>query len=359
MMVLRVGVNAEMLFAGCWAGPYPYVQWVDRGVGVLHVFIGAREPRIHDEAQVALGLTDSSDLSAMRLDGAEISLNDLVDACSVADMFSARRKVVLVNAQALVTGDRKTLPWLMAFADSRSDAPCDLAVLAYLDLGDTRSRPRVQALSKLEKSGAQVRLVRPLTEQDAVQFVRRRADRQGVRLDNKAAERLVEIVTPEAGLLAQEVDKLVTYVGFAGTLDLAAVDAASATIGEHPRWDYINAVSGQRPSEALGVLHDMLGLRASKQMILSDIATAMRRLATTKAVQISGGTDQDVRRKTRVPTFRLKELVSQARRTSPRLLARMYGEVVRTDRSLKSTGAHEEALLEILTARLATPPTVR
>ena len=34
----------------------------------------------------------------------------------------------------------------------------------------------------------------------------------------------------------------------------------------------------------------------------------------------------------------------------------MYGEVVRTDRALKSTGSEEDALLEILTARLATRP---
>ena len=323
---------------------------------MLYVFLGAREPRIHDEARIALGLADAEDLSLTRLDGTDTSLVAVAEACGAIDMFGGRRKVLLSNAQALVASDKNVLDWLAAFAGAGSDAPCDLAVLAYLDLGDRRSRSRVQAFMKLEAVGAQVRQVRPLDERRAAQFAQRLAQRQGVRLEDAAAERLVEIVTPDAGLLAREVDKLAAYAGFSGTLGMDDVDAASATIGEHQRWDYINAVSAQQPRRALGVLHDLLGLRAPKQMILADIGTAIRRLATAKAVQDAGGDAREVARRAGVPPYRARELHAQARRTSPRLLERMYGEVVRTDRALKSTGSEEDALLEILTARLATPP---
>ncbi len=323
---------------------------------MLYVFLGAREPRIHDEARIALGLADAEDLSLTRLDGADTSLVAVAEACGAIDMFGGRRKVLLSNAQALVASNKNVLDWLAAFAGAGSDAPCDLAVLAYLDLGDRRSRSRVQAFMKLEAAGAQVRQVRPLDERRAAQFAQRLAQRQGVRLEDAAAERLVEIVTPDAGLLAREVDKLAAYAGFSGTLGMDDVDAASATIGEHQRWDYINAVSAQQPRRALGVLHDLLGLRAPRQMILADIGTAIRRLATAKAVQDAGGDAQEVARRAGVPPYRARELHAQARRTSPRLLERMYGEVVRTDRALKSTGSEEDALLEILTARLATRP---
>ena len=323
---------------------------------MLYVFLGAREPRIHDEARIALGLADAEDLSLTRLDGADTSLVAVAEACGAIDMFGGRRKVLLSNAQALVASDKKVLDWLATFAGAGSDAPCDLAVLAYLDLGDRRSRSRVQAFMKLEAVGAQVRQVRPLDERRAAQFAQRLAQRQGVRLEDAAAERLVEIVTPDAGLLAREIDKLAAYAGFSGTLGMDDVDAASATIGEHQRWDYINAVSAQQPRRALGVLHDLLGLRAPRQMILADIGTAIRRLATAKAVQDAGGDAQEVARRAGVPPYRARELHAQARRTSPRLLERMYGEVVRTDRALKSTGSEEDALLEILTARLATRP---
>jgi len=158
---------------------------------LLYVFLGAREPRIHDEARIALGLGEADDdLSLTRLDGAETSLVDMAQACGAIDMFGGRRKVLLTNAQALVASDKKVMPWLAEFAGAGSAAPCDLAALAYLDLGDRRSRSRVNAFSKLEDSGAQVRQVRPLDERRAAQFARRLAQRQGVRLDDAAAERL-------------------------------------------------------------------------------------------------------------------------------------------------------------------------
>ena len=220
---------------------------------MLYVFLGAREPRIHDEARIALGLGEADDdLSLTRLDGAETSLVDMAQACGAIDMFGGRRKVLLTNAQALVASDKKVMPWLAEFARAGSAAPCDLAALAYLDLGDRRSGSRVRAFSKLEDAGAQVRQVRPLDERRAAQFARRLAQRLGVRLDDAAAERLVEIVTPDAGLLAREVDKLAAYAGFTGTLNVDDVDAASATIGEHRRWDYINARLGAATAPGAG-----------------------------------------------------------------------------------------------------------
>ena len=226
---------------------------------MLYVFLGAREPRIHDEARIALGLADAEDLSLTRLDGADTSLVAVAEACGAIDMFGGRRKVLLSNAQALVASNKNVLDWLAAFAGAGSDAPCDLAVLAYLDLGDRRSRSRVQAFMKLEAVGAQVRQVRPLDERRAAQFAQRLAQRQGVRLEDAAAERLVEIVTPDAGLLAREVDKLAAYAGFSGTLGMDDVDGGlghdrrAPALGLHQRRLGTAAAPGaRRPPRSAG-----------------------------------------------------------------------------------------------------------
>ena len=76
---------------------------------MLYVFLGAREPRIHDEARIALGLADAEDLSLTRLDGADTSLVAVAEACGAIDMFGGRRKVLLSNAQALVASNKKGL----------------------------------------------------------------------------------------------------------------------------------------------------------------------------------------------------------------------------------------------------------
>lgn len=330
---------------------------------MLYVFVGARDQRLREAVQIALGRPQSDDMAYSNLDGAEASLDELVGACATFAMFGGRRKVFLENAQILAARNAKLFGWLAAFAGQASDsgAPdsCDLAVAAYIDLGDRRSSGRATKFQALKQAGAQVKEFRPLRGREVLRFIQQRAQTQGVRITADAAGRLAELVTADAGLLASEVDKLITYAGFSGTIDIDAVDAASAAIGEHARWDYINAVTDRRLDRALGVLHDMLALRAPHQMVLSDIATSVRRLALAKQALDEGGGLAEVVKSTGVPESRARQLLGRARQISDRLLQRMYAEVVRTDLALKSTGGDNDALLEILTARLAARPVPR
>lgn len=327
---------------------------------MLYVFVGARDQRLREAVQSALGHPRLDDIAYTSLDGAEASLDKLSEACATLPMFGERRRVFLENAQILGGRNPRLFDWLAAFARQASDAKgpgsCDLAVAAFIDLADRRTRGRAAKFRELKRVGAQLEEFRPLGGRDALRFVQQRAQAQGVRITADAAGRLAELVTADAGLLASEVDKLIAYVGFSGTIDIDAVDAASATIGEHARWDYINAVTDRQLDRALGVLHDMLALRVPHQMILSDIATSVRRLALARQVLSDSGGVPAVARATGLPEFRARQLAGWARRVSDRLVQRMYAEVVRTDLALKSTGGDDDALLEILTARLAARP---
>ena len=327
---------------------------------MLYVFVGSRDQRLREAVLVALGHPAGDELGYTHLDGKQASVDDLAAACGTLSMFGDRRKVFFENAQ-LHTGRRaKLTEWLRAFArDPALLAACDLAVAVYLDLGDRRARDRARAFVGLEKVGAQVREFRPLTVADAIRFIQHRARDQGVAITADAAARLAEMVTTDAGILASEVDKLAAYIGFSGTVDLDAVDAASATIGEHARWDYIDAVRDRRLDRALRVLHDMLDLKAPHPLILSSITTSLREMVNAKRELAGGGDAGSLARSTGLPPRVVQQRVRQAAQVSDRLLTRLYAEVARTDLALKSTGGDPDALLEILTARVAARPVRR
>jgi DNA polymerase-3 subunit delta len=327
---------------------------------VLFVFLGGRDPRLRNAVDAVLGHPEPDDLAYTHLDGARTGPDELNAACGAVSMFGERRKIFLDGASPSGPQARKLIQWLAAFGDAQKNDPgtdtCDLAVAVYLDLGDRRTSARVKAFSALTGHGGRVQQFGPLRDAEAARFVRSEARRAGVNIVEEAADRLVELMTSDAGLLSSEVEKLAAYVGFRGEISMRDVNAACATIGEHARWDYVNALADRRGAEALAVLHDMLALRTPHEMILADITRSLRQLAAARQAVAEGGTYQQIARAAGAPPSRGRYLAQQAQRISDRLIARMYAEVVRTDAALKSTGGDKDALLEILTARLATRP---
>ena len=327
---------------------------------MLFIFLGSRDPRLRNAVEAVLGHPAPDDLAYTHLDGARVGPDELNAACGAVSMFGDRRRVFLDGAPPSGPLARRLIKWLAAFGDAQAKNTntdtCDLAVSVYLDLGDRRTAPRVKAFNGLTQHGARVQQFGPLHDAEAVRFVRSLARREGVGMSEDAAARLVELITADAGLLTSEVEKLATYVGFNGEITERDVNAACATIGEHARWDYVNALTDRRGAAALSVLHDMLALRTPHEMILADITRSLRQLAAARQVVVEGGGYQQVARAAGAPPGRGRFLAQQARRMPDRLIARMYAEVVRTDAALKSTGGDKDALLEILTARLATRP---
>ena len=328
---------------------------------MLYVFIGIRDQRLREAVDVVLGQRGSDDIGYTRLDGSETSLAALQEACASRSLFGGTHRVFLDNAQVLAGRQSRLLGWLSSFgSEPRScsgEDQCHLAIAAYIDLSDRRQRDRARRFTALRDKGAHVKEFRPFTPTDARKFISERARERGIRITPDASDRLIELVTSDAGLLASEVDKLSAYLGFEGTIDIAAVNAASAAIGERARWDYINAVTSHRVDTALAVLHDMLEMNTSHQFVLSDIVGSLRRLAQAKHALAAGGNTASVAKATGLPVFRAQSVARQAKAVSDRLLTRMFNEVMCTDRALKSTGGNSAALLDILTARLSTRPT--
>ena len=239
---------------------------------MLFIFLGSRDPRLRNAVEAVLGHPAPDDLAYTHLDGARVGPDELNAACGAVSMFGDRRRVFLDGAPPSGPPARRLIKWLAAFGDAQAKNTntdtCDLAVSVYLDLGDRRTAPRVKAFNGLTQHGARVQQFGPLHDAEAVRFVRSLARREGVGMSEDAAARLVELITADAGLLTSEVEKLATYVGFNGEITERDVNAACATIGEHARWDYVNALTDRRGAAALSVLHDMLALRTPHEMIL-------------------------------------------------------------------------------------------
>jgi DNA polymerase-3 subunit delta len=149
---------------------------------------------------------DDDELSVARFQGAQATLADVLDELRTLPFFAERRVVVVEEADPFVSAHRKEL-------ESYAEHPAANGVLVLLP----KLWPSNTRLAKLvERVGLAVECKGPHERQLVPWVVHLARTRYEAQLETAAAELLVELVGPEVGLLAAEVEKLAVYVGARG-----------------------------------------------------------------------------------------------------------------------------------------------
>lgn len=119
-------------------------------------------------------------------------------------------------------------------------------------------------------------------EDDYVSWVRDRLDRAGVRIDQEAVERLVELVGPDAFALHGEVEKLAAWSEEGETVGVAAVEALAIASAEASGFALTNAWCARDAIGALRACEAELRGRPEPFWLAGRLAA---QVSTTRAVQ--------------------------------------------------------------------------
>jgi DNA polymerase III subunit delta len=104
----------------------------------------------------------------------------------------------------------------------------------------------------------------------------------GKKADAEAVERLAECVDGDARTLAQELQKLVAYVGERKVITAADVAEVVVRTAEDQFFALGNAVEERKLAEALGVVDRSIGAGGSPHMLVASLASTVRRLLLEK-----------------------------------------------------------------------------
>jgi len=161
-----------------------------------------RDESLKRIARQALG-EDADDLSVTRFDGDEARLSDVLDELRTLPFLAKCRVVIVEGADPFVTAHRKEL-------ESYAEKPAKSGVLVL----SVKSWPGNTKLAKLvEKAGLAIDCKAPDERELPGWLVQLAKTQSRAKLEDDAARLLVELVGPEVGLLATEVEKLAVYVG--------------------------------------------------------------------------------------------------------------------------------------------------
>jgi DNA polymerase-3 subunit delta len=201
-----------------------------------------------------------------------------------------------------------------------------------------------------------------VSEEDAVQWVRREAEARGVNFSEDAARELVDALSAEMMLVASELEKLLLYAGAMGkaSVEVEDVETMVSSAKQRSLYELTDAISLKDAPRALGLLAGLLNASEGGEDAaighVFTLAKTFRQMLVLNEKQVK---DQRAMWQVLWPGFRVAPfaadaLIAQARRYKDRgELTRGLRWIAKADLELRSSPADKKLVLERLVMRLA------
>lgn len=308
------------------------------------------EPFLKGEAarslvRAALG-GGEDDLSLSRMDGAAESAARVFDEVRTLPFLSKRRVVVVDPADEFVTKNREALETYVA-KPSRSG----MLILSV------KSWPSNTKLYKaVDKTGLAVDCKAPRESETPAFLVQLTKARHGLTLEPDAARLMVELVGPEVGLLASELDKLAAFVGTRSKIGREDVAKMVGSGRVEEIWKVIDeATLGDAPG-ALKHLDALLDAGEPPIKILAAMTSSLLKTHHAGMLRLRGRNPREAAEEAGIMGFLAEKTSRQHAHLGPARVARLPAWLLETDLDLKGySQLPPRAILERLILRLASP----
>ena len=250
-----------------------------------------------------------------RLDGAEATLGQVVEAAATLPMMAPRRIVIVRRAERCLAPKRESRA---AAADAAAFEeylanPHPHACLVLVASGLDRRR---RTTARLLEAATQVMGDELASVADAERWTRRRVSAAGRSIDAAAARFVAARAGPDLPRLRGEVDRLLLFAGDEPVIGLEDARMVAGPAAAHDDWAVARAIERGQTAAALRELALIVDAGAAPYMVLGQLAWVVR---------------------TKMPSHRIEGAVES---------------LYRTDLDLKSSAGDHRVLLERLVVEL-------
>jgi DNA polymerase-3 subunit delta len=179
-------------------------------------------------------------------------------------------------------------------------------------------------------------------------WITKRTKRLGVSIAPEAKKLLADFIGNNLRLLANELDKLATYVGKGATIQVDDVRQLSAQVQEARIFDLTDALAQRNRQQALNILHDLLSDGEPPLKLLSTITTQVRSLLLVKELAQKGMRGPQIASTLGIAPFTVDKSLRQVGKFSPAQLEGAYRQLLATDAALKRSRLTPEMALDLL-----------
>ena len=228
---------------------------------------------------------DDDDTSLTKFAGKDADLQSVTDELRTISMWSARRLVVVEDADEFVTKYRASL-------EKYVEKPAKKSVLVL----DVKTWPKTTRLAKLvAKEGLDVECTELKGPQLFKWLLDTARDSYQQTLSRDAASLLIELVGEELGLLDQELNKLASYVGAGGKIEAKDVQTLVGGWRTETTWAMTDAVRDNDLAFAIDALDQLLTAGEAGPKLLGGISFVFKKFAQATDLSRSQQLDQALR----------------------------------------------------------------
>ncbi len=323
---------------------------------MFYIFHGSNEFSAKETlARLKTRLGDAAmvDLNTTELEGATLTLKELIHHANAIPFLSPKRVVIVYGYLSKLSGsgrgkgDTETLKKLAA---ALQDLPPTTNLVFMEAVTLKASHPILKLAQETPKS---VHLFDLPKAGQLPQWIVNRTAQKGGQIDYPAASALANVMGDDLRALDNEIEKLTLYVNNQRPIRLSDVELLCPYTADSETFAMTKAIGRRDARAALDQLHKRLQEGQNALAILGGIAAQFRGLLEVKSMAAAGLSPAEIARKKGWRSdYAAKMRLQEARRFSLEQLTQIFSTLLETDKAIK-TGQIEAALaLDLLVSRL-------
>ena len=345
----------------------------DRKLKPIYLLVGDEgffRKQCRDAVLQTLVPQDLREFSLHEFDLAETPVAEVLDAARTPSLMAPFQVVFVRGVKALYGrgSHDKEFEAIEAYANNPNPDALVIFVADHISIPADVRRMELQDKDRYERIRetlgpiATIIELGRVDEGDAVKWAIETAASDSVKLDQDAARELVDALGGDMMLVANELEKLILYVGEKKKITLGDVETMVLAAKQRSLYELTDAISAHDRMRALAILDAMLSTGDGDEAAIGHLymlAKTFRQMLVIfeKRVRDSRALWQALWRGFGVPPFAAEDVLKQARRyKSRRELTRALRLIARADLELRSNPPSKRMVLERLVLELASEP---
>ncbi|HEY8909885.1 MAG TPA: DNA polymerase III subunit delta [Desulfosporosinus sp.] len=284
-------------------------------------------------------MTDPSGSGIEVLSAKDLSPAVIVERANTMSFF-ANRLVVVDEVTYFQDGQTADLEPLLEYFANPNPSTCLLLIAESVH----RGRKLYKAL---DKTGEILEFIAPKRATDWLAWVQSELKVRGKSMDTQVASLFIEWAGHHIGVLSQELDKLVIFIGDRPKITADDIKAITTRTMEASVFDLLDAVAGRSSAKALQILQEVLR-EEHPLKVLALLVRQVRLLLGCNALRKRGGNVVEAPSALRISPFEAQKVWQQSLKLSDEQLSMALFECLNTDLALKTGGGDARLLLELM-----------